>query len=310
MPEVHVIAPGLLTTIQDVGRYGYQHFGMPVSGAMDKYSLMLANILVGNSPSEACLEATLTGPELAFQEKGMVAICGADMGAMLNHTVVPLYTALRVKPGDVLRFSGLKKGCRTYIAFGGGIDVPEVMGSKSTYLRSRTGGMKGRQLQSGDILRVHPFINKPEIQRIPPQIIPDYLPSVHVHIIPGPETEAFSFEGIKEFLTKEYIVSAQSDRMGYRLTGPEIRHKKGADIISSGINMGTVQVPGNGQPIIMMADGQTTGGYTRIANVIMYDHTLLAQLKPGDKIRFREISLEKAQELHISRTKQCEKLIT
>jgi len=298
MPSVVIQSPGLLTTIQDSGRYGYQRFGMPVCGAMDLLSLELANILAGNSPHAACLEATIMGPEISFTDDTCVAVTGADMSPCINGKNVPMNTLLNVKAGDRLGFRGLISGCRSYIAFSGGIDVPMVMGSRSTYLRAQIGGLEGRALKPGDVLPLGKTTEKPGIKKIPDDIIPRYLSEQTIRITTGPEAHRFEMEGIRNFLTSEYTITDRSDRMGYRLSGkPVIHHEDRADIISAGIAPGTVQVPGDGQPVILMADRQTSGGYARIANVISIDLTLLAQMKPGDSLRFRQISLDQAQEL-------------
>lgn len=304
MNRIIVESAGLLTTVQDSGRYGFQRFGMPVAGAMDIFSLHLANALVGNEPTSACLETTLTGPQIVFKDSGAVAITGADMSPCKNGKPVSQNKTIVVISGDRLSFSGLKNGCRSYIAFAGGIIVPPVMESRSTYLRAKIGGFEGRALMAGDELPLGDVPGKIRIKEIPREMIPRYRSSQTLRIIPGPEVRRFELEGIRHFLTCEYRVTDQSDRMGYRLLGREIEQlSENADIISSGVSFGTIQIPGNGQPIILMADRQTTGGYTRIANIVSLDLTLLAQLKPGDRIRFREISLERSQELFIEREK-------
>jgi len=313
MATVIVHKAGLLTTVQDKGRYGYQRYGMPVSGAMDVFSLELANLLVGNDPGNACLEATISGPELEFTNATWVAITGANMDPHLNDQGIPMNTAIDVKSGDKLGFRGLKSGCRSYIAFAGGIAVPPVMGSRSTYIRAGIGGHQGRALIQGDELPLgetvplSPFGQlstdrakiKPWLQKLPEGLIPEYKHEQTIRIIPGSEANYFELSGLRSLLSTEYKVTAQSDRMGYRLSGEPIRHKEGmTNIISAGISLGTVQVPGDGQPIILMADRQTSGGYARIANVITVDLTILAQMRPGDKVHFKETTLEIAQQLY------------
>ncbi len=297
MTKIKIIKHGLQTTVQDSGRSGYQQYGMPVSGAMDTYSLKLANILVGNKPNEACLEATSIGPEIEFDIDTFIAICGANMQARINGNEVEMYRTISVKSGDKLSFKGLKSGFRTYISFAGGIDVPIIMGSKSTYLRGKIGGFKGRQLKSGDELKIGNISSNVDIKEASKDQIPIYNDYLTARIIAGPEANYFTMDALEKFLYTDYQLSSQSDRMGYRLMGEKLIHKSSADIISSGIALGTIQVPAHGQPIIMMADRQTTGGYPRIANVISSDLPYLAQLKPGDTIRFQEIKLEKASEL-------------
>ncbi|NLE36136.1 MAG: biotin-dependent carboxyltransferase [Bacteroidales bacterium] len=316
MATVIIHSAGLLTTVQDRGRYGYQRFGMPVSGAMDVFSLELANLLVGNEPGDACLEATISGPQLEFTGATWIAITGADMDPHLNGQGIPMNTAVDVRPGDRLGFRGLRSGCRAYIAFAGGIAVPPVMGSRSTYIRAGIGGFQGRALMPGDELPLGEFDplsppgrlstdyakGKPRLKKIPEGLIPEYKHEQTIRIISGPEAHYFEIAGLRSFLSTEYTVTAQSDRMGYRLSGEPIRHKEGmTNIISAGISLGTVQIPGDGQPIILMADRQTSGGYARIANVITADLTLLSQMRPGEIIRFKETTFEIAQQIYIYR---------
>lgn len=305
MATVIVHKAGLLTTVQDRGRYGYQRYGMPVSGAMDVFSLELANLLVGNDPGDSCLEVTISGPELEFTGATWIAITGADMEPHLNGQGIPMNTAVDVRSGDRLGFRGLRSGCRAYIAFTGGIAVPPVMGSRSTYLRAGIGGFQGRALMPGDELPLGIALQKPRLKKLPEGLIPEYKHEQTIRIISGPEAHYFEIAGLRSLLSTEYTVTAQSDRMGYRLTGEPIRHKEGmTNIISAGISLGTVQVPGDGQPIILMSDRQTSGGYARIANVITTDLTLLAQMRPGDKLRFREATLEIAHQLILDRRKR------
>jgi biotin-dependent carboxylase-like uncharacterized protein len=302
MATVIVHKAGLLTTVQDRGRYGYQRYGMPVSGAMDVISLELAKLLVGNDPGDACLEATISGPELEFTGATWIAITGADMDSHLNGQGIPLNTAVDIRPGDRLGFRGLRSGCRAYIAFAGGLAVPPVMGSRSTYLRAGIGGFQGRALMPGDELPLGESSGKPRLKKLPEGLIPEYKHEQTIRIISGPEAHYFEIAGLRNFLSTEYIVTAQSDRMGYRLSGEPIKHKEGmTNIISVGISFGTVQVPGDGQPIILMADRQTSGGYARLANVITIDLTLLAQMQPGDKVRFKETTFEIAQQLCVGK---------
>jgi antagonist of KipI len=299
MGFIIIHTPGWLTTIQDRGRFGYQRFGMSVSGAMDLYAFRLANLLVGNHPDDACLETTLSGPEIEFTSPCRIAVTGADMGPRVNGKTVPLWEKIDVREGDRLHFSGLTTGCRSYIAFSGGVDVPLVMGSRSTYIPARIGGFEGRLLKWGDRVPIGEInVVGNHIRKIPTQYRPTYSINPTVRMIPGPEVSRFNFEGIRNLLTATYTVSNQSNRMGFRLTGPVIPLKSGtADILSSGISPGTIQVSGDGQPIVLMADRQTTGGYARIAHIVSVDIPLVAQLKPGDTMRFREITLQMAQNL-------------
>ena len=297
LAEIRIHKAGILTTVQDLGRFGFQQYGMPVSGAMDTYSLKFANSLVGNNLNEACLEITAIGPTIEFDSDTFIAICGADMQAQINGIDIEMYKTIEVKRGEVLSFKGLKKGFRTYFAIAGGIDVPMVMGSRSTYLRGKIGGFEGRALKNGDQLQLGMSTNKPQIKQISNEQIPEYKNSFTARIIPGPESTYFTVQALTDFLKSEFVLSNHSDRMGYRLKGKTIQHKTTSEIISSGIAFGTIQIPPNGEPIIMMADRQTTGGYPRIATIISSDLPYLSQLQAGDKIRFKEIRLVEAHEL-------------
>ncbi|WP_026478562.1 5-oxoprolinase subunit C family protein [Alkaliphilus transvaalensis] len=299
MSSILVVNAGLLTTLQDGGRWGYQQFGIPVAGAMDRYGLELGNLLVGNSRHEVGLEFTYIGPTIKFLDKTSFAITGGDFQPQLNDKKVKMYQTLYANKGDILKFSNPIKGCRGYLTVAGGFDVEVVMGSKSTYLRGGFGGFKGRKLKEGDIIPIQqiPLNQKPTTKIIPVDMIPQYENSKTIRVILGPELDRFHKKGIETFLKETYKLSNQWDRMGYRLEGEKIQHLDGADIISGGINLGAIQVPGDGKPIIMMADHQTTGGYTKIANVISVDLPYLAQMKPGDEINFKSVSLEEAHQL-------------
>jgi biotin-dependent carboxylase-like uncharacterized protein len=297
MAIVEVIEGGLQTTLQDRGRIDYQHIGMPVGGAMDLYSLQLANYLAGNMPFEVCLETIMLGPKLHFRDKCDIGITGASTEIELNGNPVPMYKTITVRAGDVLTIGRTLKGARTYIAFGGGVDVPLVLDSKSTYLRGNTGGFKGRAIKAGDIIEIGGGA-KNISRAVPEDMIPDFSNKLVARIIAGPEAVDISMDGLRAFLTEEFQLTGGCDRMGYRLSGQVINHKSDGNIISSGITFGTIQVPPGGSPIIMMADRQTMGGYTRIASVISADHSHLGQLKPGDKISFREVNLERAGALY------------
>lgn len=299
MGQIKIISPGLMTTVQDLGRYGYQQYGVSVSGAMDCIAASLANILIGNNENEGLLEATITGPEIEFLSATIIAITGGDMGPLINDIPVSLNKAVAVEKGDLLSFNGIKQGCRCYVAFAGGIDVPLVMGSKSTFLKAGIGGYRGRALKAGDILKIGSLQTSPEIIGGEANNFYDYgSGKIKLRVLLGPQDTAFTDEGIETFFSNEYTVSNNSDRMGYSLEGPVIHHKESADIISDGIAMGAIQIPSKGNPIIMMADRQTTGGYTKIGNVISADLPKLAQAKPKDKILFEKVSLELAHKLY------------
>ena len=286
--------PGLLTTVQDIGRFGFEKFGMPVAGAMDSYALQVANILVGNAPHEGGLEVSFIGLTLTFEGQGLIAITGADLGATLNGQQIKPWQSLQVNSGDELKFAALKKGCRAYLAVQGGFDIPYVMGSKSTYLRGSIGGYKGRKLLMGDELKSNEIKKKLSPEILPEEFIPSYENKT-IRVILGPQADYFSTDERSNFLCSTYKITNQYDRMGYRLEGPSIKHNKGPDIISDGIVPGSIQVPGHGQPIIMLADCQTAGGYSKIATVISVDLPILAQLMPGNEVNFEEVTIEKAQ---------------
>lgn len=294
--SITVLNPGLLTTVQDMGRVGYQQFGVSVSGVMDPRAAATANILVGNPEDEAVLECTMLGPQLRFDAANTIAITGGDLTASLDGQPLPTYRAVAVQAGQTLRFQAPKTGCRAYIAFTGGLDIPEVMGSRSTYLKAKIGGFQGRKLQKDDVISFRaPGTPKNLSERyIYPEFVP--RPVYTVRVVMGPQDDAFTPQGIATFLGEIYSVTNEFDRMGCRLDGPVIEHVTDGNIISDGIAFGAIQVPTEGKPIIMMADRQTTGGYTKIAAVISADFRLLGQLKAGDKIRFEKVSIQEAQE--------------
>lgn len=300
MGTLKVNKPGFLTTLQDLGRIGYQEFGMPVAGAMDPFSLQIANKLVGNEPGEGALEITMMGPELEFIGEALIAITGADLSPVINGRQVPMWQSFLVKTGDILTFKGLKKGCRSYVAVAGGFDVPLIMGSKSTYLKGKLGGFEGRALKAGDTLKINSKDEKTKSYKgafLPEKLRPVYGNNYTIRVILGPQDDYFTDEGIRTFLNSTYKITNEADRMGLRLDGPKIQHKEGADIISDGIALGSVQVPGHGNPIVMMADHQTTGGYTKIATVITPDINLMGQAKPGDSIQFTQVDIDQAHEI-------------
>ncbi|WP_420908712.1 biotin-dependent carboxyltransferase family protein [Brevibacillus humidisoli] len=294
--------PGVLTTVQDLGRTGYQQYGMVVAGAMDPFALQVGNLLVGNGRGEAGLEITLIGPELEILCDTVIAICGAELSPTLDGSRVPMWKSLKAKKGQTLRFGAPKKGARAYLTVAGGIDVPLVLGSKSTYMKAGVGGLAGRALQKGDILQ-QGSSDRPLQHLIGrglmPTEIPQYRDSYTARVVLGPDRDSFLEEGITIFLQGEYQITQQADRMGYRLAGPKIRHREGADILSDAIVPGTIQVPANGEPIILLADRQTTGGYARIGTVISVDLPYIAQMLPGHQLRFAEVSIEEAHRLYV-----------
>jgi antagonist of KipI len=298
MEFVNVVKPGLLTTVQDLGRHSYRTFGVSSCGAMDPLSLRLANILVGNNEGEAALEVTLFGLELRFNAEGVIAITGGNLSPNINGKPVSMWKALRVRKDDYLRFGSCIDGCRAYISFAGGIEVPKVMGSRSTFVRGNYGGNEGRALKAGDCLPIgsSPFyLDDLYGRRLRPDDIPDFKKQRLIRFILGPHDKAFTNESLETFMTTPYMVSNESDRMGYRLQGARLEHVAGADIISDFITVGTIQVPGSGQPIIHMADCGTSGGYTKIGVIASVDISYMAQRKPGDQTAFEAVEIKDAQ---------------
>ncbi len=300
MSTITVVEPGLLTTVQDLGRTGTLRYGIPPSGPLDRDAFILANRLVGNPDTAAGLECTLTGPALEFHGEAIVAVTGADLPVSVNGADAPTWTVLRTNPGDFLKLGAARTGCRAYLALSGGINVPPVLGSQATYLRGRLGGFGGRSLQKGDQLPTGPAprpLAELEGRRVRPEWVPVHSPTIECRVILGPQADRFPPEGIRIFLESPYRVTPAADRMGYRLTGPPIPHRRGYDILSDGIPLGGVQVVGDGQPIILLVDRQSTGGYTKIATVLSVDIPRIAQAKPDHLIRFREVSVAEAHSL-------------
>lgn len=296
--SITILNPGLLTTVQDFGRIGYQQFGVPVSGVVDPRAMSIANILVDNPEDEAVLECTMLGPQIRFDAPNAIAITGGDLGPTIDNQPIPNYAAIRVEAGQVLRFAGLRSGCRAYIAFAGGLDIAPVMGSRSTYMKAKIGGVEGRKLQKDDVIKFrkpNPDLRGLNIRHISPEFVPRL--EYKIRVVLGPQDDMFTEHGIETFLSESYVVTPEFDRMGCRLDGEIIEHKGGSgDIISDGIAFGAIQVPTAGKPIIMLSDRQTTGGYTKIANVISADFRILAQLKAGDRVRFAQVSIAAAQD--------------
>lgn len=303
-----IMVPGPLSMLQDRGVSGFQSAGFPQTGAADQDALRKANLLVKNSQNEACIEMALMGITAYFTKDAVIAITGADISPELNWEPIPMYQAIAVKKGDTFTSTYAKNGLRSYFAIAGGFDVPQVMGSKSTNLKLKTGGFEGRKLRAGDLLPYHETTLPAEqlAKRSIPQ--PSYEKQVTLRVVLGPQENAFTASGINTFLTSEYLVDKNSDRMGLRLTGESVQAQNGTDIISDGIAFGSVQIPANGQPIILGADRQTTGGYAKIATVLSTDMPKAAQLKPGDTVRFAAVSIKEAQKLYKTYEKEMHAL--
>lgn len=296
---IQVIEPGLLTTVQDLGRWETVRLGIPTAGAMDPFALMAANSLVGNELNAAGLEITVLGPTLQFEDVCAIAVTGADLGARLDGREIGSWTTHPVRPGAILDFSGRRSGARAYLAVSGGIAVAPWRGSRSTYLTAQVGGYEGRSLRGGDRLPLgqpaSPLFWGAGIY-LPPERRPRYSSEPTVRVILGPHADRFPEEAVETFLSSSYLVTNSSNRMGYRLQGPRLAHTEGADVSSCGIPLGGIQVPGDGQPIVLMADHQMTGGYTQVAAVIQADIPLVAQCLPGDLLKFRAVDLQEARD--------------
>lgn len=299
--RIKVLSSGFLTTIQDLGRKGFQQFGVSPSGAMDVRAYKLGNMLVGNNIEASSFEITLMGPRLLFEGDGIIALTGADLSAKINGNPVALNKCVQVYSGDLLVFGVPKTGARAYLAVAGGIDTDIVMGSSSTDLKAKIGGNGGKALQKNDVIKVHEH-NMTYSSRFIREFISkkfsfNYHKAVEFHkvrVLLGPQDDYFTEKGIETFLSSTYTLTNKSDRMGLRLEGDVIEHSDSADIISDAISFGAIQIPAHGMPIVMMADRQTTGGYPKIGNVISVDLPVMAQLTAGSKMKFELVTLEEA----------------
>lgn len=297
-----ILQPGMFATVQDLGRWGQQASGMVVSGAMDAYALQAGNALVGNPRSAAALEFAVRGPRLRALRDAVVAVCGADLNAMKDGRPLPRWKSVRVAVGAELSFGTPNAGVFAYVCVAGGIEVPALMGSRSTYARAGIGGLEGRMLRAGDVLNAGaPRPSARDGRGLAPSDTPVYGNAVEVRAVQGPQEELFPRESFEAFFTLPYARTAQSDRMGYRLQGEKLVLKTEGGILSEAVAAGSVQVPPDGQPIVLMAERQTTGGYAKIATVISADLPLLAQLPAGGTVRFRYCTLDEAQDLATDR---------
>ncbi|HET7615854.1 MAG TPA: biotin-dependent carboxyltransferase family protein [Bacillales bacterium] len=300
MKIFEIVHSGIFTTIQDLGRHGYQKYGLAVSGSADHYSHRMANLLVGNHEDAALLEITLLGLKVKALEPAVIAVTGGDLTPTLNGEPLRTWVSVKVEAGDFIHFKGSRTGCRSYMAVAGGIDVPPVFGSRSTDDVGKIGGLNGRSLEKGDRLKIGDrtgSLDRLSGRSLPPSLIPDYPKDIDVRVILGPQDDAFSSEAIETFFSSEYKVSKDLDRMACRLEGTELKHKTGADVASEGIFLGAIQIPKNGLPIVFLVGRRSVGGYTKIGGVISVDLRKLAQVKPGDTIRFHKIELAEAHQL-------------
>lgn len=295
--EIRIIRAGMQTTVQDLGRRGHRGAGVPLSGAMDPFGLRVANALVGNPNNTAALEFALVGPEIEFPEDALVAIGGVECSD------VPSWTQFAVRGGERLDLGACVRGCRGYLAVAGGIDVEPVLGSRSTYLRGGFGGFEGRALRDGDVLRVNAGAARAgkgmssSGWHIDPRILPAYSSEPTVRIVLG----AHAIDLAESLFGPFFRISPQSDRMGLRLEGQKPIEIAPQELVSSAVAPGTIQVPPDGRPLVLMADAQTIGGYPQVGHVIAVDLPLVAQLRPGEGVQFAEIALDEAHKLAVAR---------
>jgi antagonist of KipI len=315
---LRVVGGGLQTTVQDLGRRSHQRDGVPGGGAMDRSALRVGNALVGNDDGAAALEATLIGPAIVFGDQTLIALTGGDLEATLDGGAVPMWRSIHVHRGAKLGFGRPKLGCRTYLTVAGGIDVPMIFDSRSTYLRGQFGGHQGRALRPGDELATGDPSGLAQAIADAVQGGRDgagpaiaswsaghtlrtrYSSEPVVRLIPGEHAELLAATSRTKLFSASFTISASSDRMGYRLEGVELPLRNPVELLSEGVAFGTVQLPPDGMPIVLMADRQTTGGYPRIGEIASVDLPLIAQLRPGDRLRFRPISVDEAQELYLT----------
>ena len=308
MDAFSVLTPGGYTTIQDQGRFGYQQMGIPVCGVLDAFAFHTANLLVANFRNAAVMEITVMGPRFEIMAEADLAVTGAEIGMTLNGQSIEVWESFSVKPGDILDIQQVKSGCRAYLAVNGGIDVPEVMGSRSTSVGGNMGGYHGRLLKAGDVIKCGRAKRLPRMRQTPSDMIPSYPSEIVIRAIPGPQDDFF-LEGLDIIFHSDFMVSTKADRMGYRLQGPKVEIRKGMpkSIISEPTMPGGVQIPPDEQPIILMVE-QSVGGYTKIVTVISVDISKVAQVTPGDTIRFERVSLETAHALYQEQQKKLQNL--
>lgn len=306
---VRVIKPGMLTTIQDRGRWGFQSCGVPVAGPMDPLSHRVANVLVGNDRVAATLEITLLGPELEFETERVVAVAGAEFELSLDGRPAPMNAPFIAAAQTRLKFGRRVRGTRAYLAVAGGIGSRPVLGSRSTHVISALGGHDGRQLRAGDRLPLGAVEHGHRTARPPADPLLEWSEGrTRLRVLPGPQQDYFTIDALETLQSAPYVVGQHSDRMGFRLDGPKLNHARGADIISDATPLGTLQVPASGQPILLMADRQTTGGYPKIATLITADLPVAGQLGPGDEIAFEVCSAREAMAALIAQERKLLRL--
>ena len=320
-----VLRAGILTTVQDLGRWGYQRFGVPVGGAMDEFSHRLSNVLVGNDEHAATLEMTLVGPGFTINADTLLAVCGADFEARVTGESLPKARPVVVRAGSALDFGPCRRGCRAYLAVAGGFEIDPVLGSRSTFLRGGFGGWQGRALRRGDLLPtgaaipgLYPSLYRRLRETRAPMAYPSWAAAERVEaLMPGPHRMRFVRgrhwgrfpDAAREtFLSSEYRIGSNSDRQAYRLMGPLMIPEAAFDVVSAGVTFGTIQVPPDGEPIVLMSSRQTTGGYPRLGEVIGADLPLLAQMPAGARVRFQAVELKEAQTLLLERERELSRM--
>jgi len=312
---IRVLKPGLLTTVQDLGRPGFQQYGIVVGGALDPFAARVANAIVGNGENDAVLEMAQTGPDVQFDTDTVIAWCGGDFEAKIGAEPLPRDRAVRVAAGEIVSFGVAQTGLRAWLAVSGGIDVPLVMGSRTTYRRANLGGHEGRPLQAGDVLKTYPLTEagrallrslpsggrRATLWTVRPGTMGKPAPVATVRAVPGPEWDWFTDGAQRDFFSAEWTATREADRMGVRLQGPALTLVKPREMISAAVNTGVVQVPPAGQPIVLLPSRQSVGGYPRLAAVVGVDIGRIAQLRPGETVRFEKTRVPVAHELWLAR---------
>ncbi|HRY43263.1 MAG TPA: biotin-dependent carboxyltransferase family protein [Thermoanaerobaculia bacterium] len=297
---IRVLVPGLLTTVQDLGRSGLGAFGVPIGGAADAHALRLGNLLLGNDEGAAALEATLVGPELLFEEAAVVALAGAPFGAQLDGVPLPVWEAVKVPAGGRLAMGRAFSGTRAYVCVRGGLDVPSVLGSRATDVATGFGGLDGRPLRAGDRLSVGTARGEPRGRRVDAAAARWSGPRRRLRVTRGPQGDWFREDVVEAFLSRPFRVSASSSRTGVRLEGKPLAAPT-RSLVTEGVVAGAVQVPPAGLPIVLLVEHPSTGGYPKIGSVISADLSALAQLRPGEEVRFARVSFEEARRLFLDR---------
>jgi antagonist of KipI len=292
---IHVQSPGMFTTVQDLGRFGYGPLGVSPSGAADPIALRLGNLMVGNPQSAAALEMTILGGTFAFPDGGVVALTGSDFGPTVDGAAAPMWTAIEVRPGQTLRTGPTRSGARCYVCVAGGIAVKLLLGSASTHILTGLGGFEGRPLKKTDVLATGTPQGSPRV--ISPELLRKLQPRRVLRATIGAQTDWFSAASVARFYESPYMLTEDSNRMGLRLQGAELDTPHSGQMTSEGVSLGAIQVPAGGQPIILFVEQQTTGGYPKIANIISADMPSVGQLRPRDEVRFEFVTPETARNL-------------